>query len=243
MNSGNSQTSIHELLQALIPQVKSPEQQAYIQFHARRYEFLLDVVQQFLAEGSEVNAIQMLDIGPAYQTYLMRQRFPVRINTMGFEHGINHKRPGEQHFRVDLNFSGRYIGPVIQHDLIIFSEVLEHLYTQPEIVLGFVLQFLKPGGYLILQTPNAVATFKRIMMLFGYNPYDLISEKRDGHFREYTSNELRLLFDSCGLEIVKIEMQNYFSYSQNLQRIYRFLNQFSPRSCRDGITVVARRSI
>ena len=93
-----------------------------------------------------------------------------------------------------------------------FAEVLEHLYTAPELVLPYLRELLVPGGVLLLQTPNAVAFRKRAKMVLGVNPFERIRTERDnpGHFREYTASELRELLVGAGFSVDRVWMKHYF---------------------------------
>jgi 2-polyprenyl-3-methyl-5-hydroxy-6-metoxy-1,4-benzoquinol methylase len=185
--------------------------------------------------------LRVLDIGPAFQTFFLRKLFNFRVNSLGENHRFNYLKESEEHFNVDLNFTDDYQGKIIQHDVIIMCEVIEHLFTKPEIILAFILKFLKPGGYLIVQTPNAVSAFKRMRMLLGSNPYELIRGDRRGHYREYTEAELRQIFTSSGLTVVKTDLRNYFNYTKAYQKLYRTLNQLTPTNFRDGITIIGQK--
>ena len=79
-----------------------------------------------------------------------------------------------------------------RYDLVVFAEVIEHLHTSPVHTLAFVRGLLADAGVLILQTPNAASLPKRLKLLAGRNPYELIRADggNPGHFREYTLAEL-----------------------------------------------------
>ncbi|MBK8505876.1 MAG: methyltransferase domain-containing protein [Saprospiraceae bacterium] len=217
-----------------------PHELKYLNFHHDRYQYLMKEIRD-LIDNEGHPAQQILDIGPAFQTYLLRNLFKSRVNSMGENHRFNFLRETEDHFEVDLNFTEMYQSLIIQHDIIIMCEVVEHLFTKSELVLDFILQFLKPGGYLVVQTPNAVSTFKRIRMLLGYNPYELIKGNRRGHYREYTGAELSKIFTASGLDVVKINLRNYFGYHDFHQRLYRSLNRVMPATFKDGITIIGQK--
>ena len=84
------------------------------------------------------------------------------------------------------------------------AEVIEHLYTAPEIVLKCIKKIIKQNGYFIIQTPNAASLSKRMKLMFqGRNPYEMIrvDHNNPGHFREYTVDELEKIFiDLSGYE-------------------------------------------
>ena len=86
-------------------------------------------------------------------------------------------------------------------DLIVFSEVIEHLSVAPEFVLGCLGSLLADGGVLICTTPNAANIGKRLRLLLGRNPYERLRlyPRNPGRFREYTQTELCNIAGSIGL--------------------------------------------
>ena len=83
-------------------------------------------------------------------------------------------------------------------DCTVFTEVLEHLhYYYVPLVLSKINKALKPGGVLILTTPNVVSLFRRLRLLLGIQPI------YQYHVREYTMSEVLMLLRETGFEIVK----------------------------------------
>jgi hypothetical protein len=194
----------------LIPSIASIRgtDTGYLAFHAPRYQFLLKLVDAHLPPRGEV-----LDIGLSPFTRLLREHIGGPVDTLGLEptSGI----PDGTHYEFDLNALGdgsQARPPLHDYDVIVFAEVLEHLHTSPLTVLGFLHQSLARDGVLILQTPNAASLFKRIRLLFGVQPYEMIRENRrnPGHFREYTVGELRTLAQQTGFEPLAIARRYYF---------------------------------
>jgi 2-polyprenyl-3-methyl-5-hydroxy-6-metoxy-1,4-benzoquinol methylase len=219
------------------------KQRRYLAFHARRYAYALDVVSACLGEAGEG---RLLDIGPGFLTELLHRRFPgAIINTLGFRNPTcHHEERVRDHLQFDLNdaqFPERC--PAFhEHDVVLLCEVLEHLYTAPELVLACLKRWIKPGGFLIVQTPNAVALDRRVGLLMGSNPYPMIRTTREnpGHFREYTRQELHLLGERAGLDVRRCAMQNYFNAP--LPGYVRLLCRFKP-TFRQGITIVYQRPV
>lgn len=123
------------------------------------------------------------------------------------------------------------------------GEVLEHLYTAPSIVLKFIKSLMKQNGFLVLTTPNAVTITKRIALVLGRNPFEMIRDnhKNPGHFREYTKNELIGIGKDSGFEVAEVKIENYFrSDSKAVNFLYR-LTSFR-ESLRNGIAIVYRKS-
>jgi SAM-dependent methyltransferase len=54
-------------------------------------------------------------------------------------------------------------------DLVVMSEVLEHL-LDPDHALDEIQRVLKPGGLLVLTTPNLASWFNRLLLLAGVQP-------------------------------------------------------------------------
>jgi ubiquinone/menaquinone biosynthesis C-methylase UbiE len=98
-------------------------------------------------------------------------------------------------------------------DIVIFTEVLEHIFAPPTDILAEIKRILRPKGKLILSVPNIACLLKRIKLLFGIT----ILENADhqmlkdwvhghGHIHEYTKKEILSLCKSINLEISHVQM-------------------------------------
>ena len=218
---------------SLAERYSAPEEQVYLRTHARRYELLLELVRK-LAPA------RILVVGPSYETVLLREAFPeASVNTLGWHDHRFPLREHESHTQFDLNEPDY---PELEpHDAVVCSEVIEHLHVATVPVLRFLASGLRPGGHLILQTPNATALAKRIRMVLGRNPYDPIREEagNPGHFHEHTVGELVAGVEAAGLEVRRVLTENYFDHGSRKNRVYRAFGRVLPRSLREGITIVA----
>lgn len=171
----------------------------YQEYHARRFGYLLDAVERVAQPGSAI-----LDIGRGPFTDMLAARYR-DVTTLGFA------GPATGHITCDLNDTGR-IRTERRFDVIVFAEVLEHLHTAPETVLTRLRGLLRPGGYLIVQTPNACDLIKRIKLLAGRNPYERIrtTTMNPGHFREYTRAELFDIATAASFEVIDHRYAEYF---------------------------------
>ena len=213
---------------------------AYLKLHSERYAFLMNTISSLVAEcDSPVNVV---DIGPAYQTALLRTDSRLIVDTVGFEDTRFPARPGERHTQFDLNDAqDRRKWPKLgQYDVAIMAEVIEHLYTSPRLVLACVATWLKPGGRLVVQTPNAVALRRRIKLLAGRHPYEMIRDQRTnpGHFREYTANELKRAGRGARLTPGSCSLHTYFQHPGVAGSVYRMVCRLLPGAFQDGITLV-----
>lgn len=98
-------------------------------------------------------------------------------------------------------------------DAVLFSEILEHL-VDPDQALDELRRILKPGGHLMLSTPNLAAWYNRALLLAGVQPVFSEVSLRGihgrpgsevvGHLRLYTARALRSFLTASGFEDVKI---------------------------------------
>lgn len=211
-----------------------PDEEAYRRTHARRYALLLELVAGFAPKT-------ILVVGPSYESVLLRDAIPgATVDTLGWEDQRFPRVDGERHVEHDLNdLDYPRLEP---HDVVVCSEVIEHLHVSAVQVLRFLAETVAPGGHLVVQTPNATALPKRLRMAIGRNPYEPIRDQagNPGHFHEYTLDELREAVEAAGLEVEHLVTANYFDHGSRKNRAYRALEPVLPGTLREGITVVAR---
>jgi 2-polyprenyl-3-methyl-5-hydroxy-6-metoxy-1,4-benzoquinol methylase len=94
----------------------------------------------------------------------------------------------------------------------VLGEVIEHVYVAPSLVLPALRNLLKPGGAMLVTTPNAAALAKRVRLLLGQNPFEMPREtpENPGHFREYTAAEMRKLGREAGFASVEIRLADVY---------------------------------
>jgi SAM-dependent methyltransferase len=93
--------------------------------------------------------------------------------------------------------------PAGSFDLVLFCEIIEHLLMDPVAVLRQIHRVLKPGGILVLTTPNVARLDNVLAMVNGANIYDPYSGfgPYGRHNREYNRHELHRLLDFAGFEV------------------------------------------
>ncbi|MEV0121442.1 class I SAM-dependent methyltransferase [Streptomyces sp. NPDC050703] len=98
-------------------------------------------------------------------------------------------------------------------DAVLFSEVIEHL-VDPDSALDELRRVLRPGGHLMLSTPNLAAWYNRGLLLAGVQPVFSEVSLRGihgrpgtevvGHLRLYTARALREFVSASGFEVVRL---------------------------------------
>jgi 2-polyprenyl-3-methyl-5-hydroxy-6-metoxy-1,4-benzoquinol methylase len=234
--------------------------QKYLKFHALRYFILWGELILILESLDKNSEIHILDIGPGFFTEMLQEIIAktltnIKISGLGLRSDYLQTRSKLEFINFDLN--QLYFESVNQSkkiptkipninnlDIIICSEVLEHLYTGIDSSLKSFSRWLKPNGYLIIQTPNATSLHHRLKLFLGQNPYPLLrpNPSEPGHYREYTITELRTYLDEANFENLKLTTHNYFNYKGSWKNtLYKQICNFFPKSFKDGITLVINK--
>jgi ubiquinone/menaquinone biosynthesis C-methylase UbiE len=134
------------------------------------------------------NQVVAVDIKPEYLREAKKNNPSVRFATM----------------------DGRQLGfPDNRFDAVSLFQVIEHV-EDPSRMLAEAIRVLKPGGVLILSTPNRVASGKRKMS--------------PDHKQEYTTEEMHQMLERAGLEI-DAEMGQAFFGSNFRSRLIKELRE------------------
>jgi SAM-dependent methyltransferase len=119
-------------------------------------------------------------------------------------------------------------------DLVIWSEVIEHLTKDPVHTLGQIHRVLKPGGCVVISTPNSSRADNVIALARGHNIYDpyhlgaVLGGSR--HSREYTYQELTDLVKGCGFAVDRAEDIDIYPTTSRRRKIARgFFNRVLSR--------------
>ena len=100
-------------------------------------------------------------------------------------------------------------------DLVIFTEVLEHIaITDPAVILGEIRRVLRPGGRMLLSTPNVANLSNVVAFIQGENvfwPPEMFYGSVDRHNREYTPTELLRLVEKVGFAQYALGYMNTWS--------------------------------
>jgi SAM-dependent methyltransferase len=189
--------------------------QNYLSMHQARFDDIMRLCRKYVPQPSA----RVLDIGRSELTAYLRGYYG-NVHSLGLDPGADdggHRETRAMddvpHITMDLLRSDRVSEwpDCGQFDLIVFSEVLEHLSVAPEYTLGLLRALLTENGVLICTTPNAAEIGKRLRMLAGRNPYERLRlyALNPGHIREYTRQELCTIAESVGLQCLQ---HSYFDW-------------------------------
>lgn len=115
-------------------------------------------------------------------------------------------------------------------DAVLFSEVIEHL-VDPDGALDELRRVLRPGGHLMLSTPNLAAWYNRGLLLAGVQPVFSEVSLRGihgrpgtevvGHLRLCTARALRSLLTASGFADVRLTGAPFHGVPRGLRLLDR----------------------
>lgn len=126
-------------------------------------------------------------------------------------------------------------------DVIVMSEVIEHLFFNPMGCLIDLKRTLQPGGKLIITTPNIFRIANTVKMLTCKNIFALPSKGPAGHFKEYSMQDLEDFANLCNLKVTDAKLRNLFrNPSKTANFFMQLLSLVSPRR-KDSIHITLEK--
>jgi SAM-dependent methyltransferase len=136
---------------------------------------------------------------------------------------------------------------------VLCCELLEHLPSDPMHMMAEIHRILRPGGHLVLTTPNIASMRAVAGILQGFHPalFPAYIRPTDGgptdarHNREYTPREIESLFQDSGFEVTLLDTGPFrdepkpeFGWVEHLLDRYILSKQHRG----DGIYAVGRKT-
>lgn len=89
-------------------------------------------------------------------------------------------------------------------DVVVAGEIIEHV-TDTDAFIELIKSALKPGGELVISTPNLAALGRRLLLLIGKNPHMEVSFETysAGHVRYFIKDTLEWLLRKHGFSILE----------------------------------------
>lgn len=102
---------------------------------------------------------------------------------------------------------------------ILCCELLEHLEKDPMHLMCEINRVLRPGGHLLLTTPNICSLRSAGALLLGYHPglfHQYVRPDADGeadprHSREYAPRDIQAMFEAAGFSVEHLETGPYLA--------------------------------
>ena len=217
------------------------EDRSYVESHLIRYVETYRVLRRHVRGG------RALDVG-SYGTLV-----PMLVKDFQLEQVVctDTGPPGRPHEKCEatLHSTGESISyerhffdverdtfpfPDASFDVVLFTEILEHLAVDPMHAMSEINRVLVPGGIVVITTPN-VAGIRSIMdLLRGFHPFNYSTYDRGGshnrHNREYAPREVKLLLEDAGFFVSELYAREVWRPSRRLERaLVLALNQLDAR--------------
>jgi len=234
------------------------ESRGYLETHKTRLVKTLEITPRGGPSDRILEMGAYLQITPALRTKL----------GYGEVRGCYYGRLGRVDHRVATSAEGESFACAIDHfdaekdcfpypaehfSTVLCCELIEHLFEDPMHLMAEVNRVLKPGGHLVLTTPNIAALRGVAAILQGYHPgffHAYIRPAESGevdarHNREYTPREIHKLLETAGFSIERLETGEFhdephpeFGWVMRLLERYRLETGLRG----DGIYAVGRKT-
>ncbi|MCK4654833.1 MAG: methyltransferase domain-containing protein [Candidatus Cloacimonetes bacterium] len=218
----------------------------YLQNHRKRFEYLMELCKNLNHDKSA----KILDIGRSDLSVLLTKYY-LSVTTLGLDLEVDKGGHRERetinlkHIVFDLNESKNVQKWTDEKfDLIVYSEVIEHIYEAPEFSLLFLNYLLNLGGFIIITTPNAASLYRRLKLLLGENTISRIRfyNLNPAHYREYTKEELIQMAEMCELKVVKHEYLALADNPDSLKsRIFNLITKIIPQFRWSQVLILSKK--
>jgi len=164
-----------------------------------------DLILKVIKEKRDVKSILDVGCGFGLLSKELKKTYP-KLDLYGVEHAKEASQSSQEILKLlqcnieNIAFIKRKL-KTQKFDVIIFSDVLEHLYD-PVGIINSYKSLLKQNGSIVLTVPNIANIFSRIALLFGYFNYNETGVMDKTHIRFFNRKNLKELARVSDLKIV-----------------------------------------
>ncbi len=203
----------------------------YLRFHKNRFRHFLSFLEKFETNFTDKKKIRVLEIGSHYlHTSVLLASKGYQVDCMDVKEFWDMDFVQERAKKYGLNaivqndLSGLLANPDQEdtYDLIVFTEIMEHITFNPIAFWKNLYKMLALGGVIYISTPNAFAlpnyvrNLKNIFLLksIGITVDDIMSKVTYGHhWKEYSAGEVRQYFKAMSDDFeITINPYSYKDY-------------------------------
>lgn len=224
----------------LVIHIKKSDITSYKNFHKKRIKHLVKILSKLIKKNDRIGII-----GYSIFDKYLKNSFPEAIfynivpKRMGSE--VKKYMSDASIIYFDIENTNHESRMPKKLDIIIFTEVLEHLFSDDHNIMKNIYKITKKDGYLIFSVPNISALVKLATLIIGHNPYMTKKQQIEGvfggygHIREYSLGEAIGLCASAGFSVkIQIGMNDYGS-------IFDKVAKFLPKRYAETILIVAQK--
>jgi 2-polyprenyl-3-methyl-5-hydroxy-6-metoxy-1,4-benzoquinol methylase len=197
----------------------SPNMLGYSYQYKNRKKSVLDLIKYYLPNGGEI-----LDVAAAQGNFtleLAEAGYEVTWNDLReelagyvqlkYEKGVIHFRSGNI-----LNFNSPH-----KFDVIIIAEIIEHV-AHPDQFLKKISEMVKPGGYIIMSTPNGAYFLNKLPKFTAHDDPSIFESiqfkpNADGHIFLIHPGELAWFSEKINMRLHKVELYSNFLTNGHLK--------------------------
>lgn len=211
------------------------EETAYYPRYRSRYEAVL----RGFAETAGDAPVDLLEVGGGQLAALAKRLWGDRATVADISPTCFATLEGQGVETFRYNLAGDEPPAGRAYDVILLSEVIEHLPVPGHLALRRLRAMLRPSGLLICSTPNLYRLRNIAFLALGRPIFDHFDVPRDtgaGHVLEYSAEHLRWQFEQAGFTDIEVELREFVhvpnrrvdrllaAFGRPLLRIPRFRN-------------------
>ena len=208
---------ILELLARELHDDADPRREEWIRGSLTAAGTKLRALRFILRRGSEGESASLLDVGAQIGSLVVyAAALGIRAAAVDLPYFYEKFARASRTFGVDYRPCDVLREPLPIQDesfeYVTYLDVIEHHHRSPKRVLDEIHRVLKPGGCLIITTPNQASIYNRLRLLRGgsvSDPFDYFFREAaemdpyPGHHREYVRAELRAALRGTGFRVLE----------------------------------------